>query len=242
MAFVHGKNTIVLMQGFNMSNFLNSVETDFTADVNETTVFNSSSVKTYLGGNRDTTISAEGLFSGTTADGQVDSFVSVVPSSSDVLWSVYPNGTTLGAFGYGIATLHTEYAISTPVDDVISMTLSGQSVSGRERTHSLKSIAADTSNTGVGTGVDAGVGSSSDAGGGVGYLQKLENTRNLTSATIQHSNNNSSWDALVSFTATTGRTAERIAVSGPVKRYTRAIFQRAASTLSGQHQIGFDRK
>jgi len=241
MAFVHGKNTIVLMQGFNMSNFLNSVETAFTADVNETTVFNSSNVKTYVGGNRDVTLSAEGLFDGSTADGRVDSFVSAIPSSSDVMWSIYPNGTTLGAFGYGIATLQTEYALSSPVDDVISMTLSGQSVSGRDRTHSLKSIAADTSNTGVGTGVDSGAGSSSTQGG-VGYLQKLDNTRNLTSATIQHSNNNSSWDALISFTASTARGAERIAVSGTVKRYTRAIFQRAASTLSGQHQIGFDRK
>jgi len=241
MAFVHGKNTVVLMQGFNMSNFLNSVETDLTADVSEVTVFNSSNVKSYVGGNKDTTLSAEGLFDGSTVDGTVDTFVSTVPSSSDVLWSIYPNGTTLGSFGNGIATVHTEYSVSSPVDDVISMTVSGQSVSGRERIHSLKSIASETSNTGVGTGFDSGAGSSSTQGG-VGYLQKLENLRSLTSATIQHSNNNSTWDALISFTASTARGAERIAVSGTVKRYTRAIFQQAASTLNGSFNMGFDRK
>jgi len=242
MAFVHGKNTIVLMQGFNMSNYLNSVETDLTADVSEITVFNSSTVKSYIGGNKDATLSAEGLFEGSTAAPNVDAFISIVPSSSDVLWSIYPNGTTLGSFGNGIATVHTEYSVTAPVDDVVSMTVSGQSVSGRERIASLKSIASETANTGVGTGFDAGVGSSSDASGGVGYLQKLENLRSLTSATIQHSNNNSSWDALISFTATTAVTAERIAVTGAVKRYTRAIFQQAASTLNGSFNMGFNRK
>ena len=238
MPITHGKNAEAYANGFKVSDFFMSIETDATVDTAETTVLNSSNVKTYIPGKIDATLSGEGLFEGTTNG--IDAELSrALASSSDILWLIYPEGSAIGGFGYGLKTVQTSYGITAPVDDVVSTTVDGQSVLGRDRVESLKSISVVTANTGVETVDDN---TAATTVGGTAYLQKTENVRNLTSAAIQDSNNNTTFAALVSFTASTGVGAERIAVSGEVKRYTRAIWQQAASTLSGEFTIAFNRK
>lgn len=82
-------------------------------------------------------------------------------------------------------------------------------------------LAARTSDTN-GTTVDQSAGTSA---GGVGYLQVTAFSGfSGVVVTIEHSTNNSTWATLLTFTTVAAApTAERVAVSGTVNRYVRAV-------------------
>ena len=70
------------------------------------------------------------------------------------------------------------------------------------------------------TSVDQTAGSSA---GAVGYLQAVSIGSGTATVKIQSSTNNSTWSDLITFTAVTAQTSERVAVTGTVNRYVRVI-------------------
>lgn len=218
----HGKSVDVFMSGFNMGDVLNAVDTPMTIDTAETTVFNSTQGrKSYVSGHSDATLTAGGLYSGTT-DGLSQDLLDFLQGTTEQVWTWYPKGDAIGNFGHGMSTLETGYNITSPVQGVVETSIDGQSNTARERVESLGTLTV-VSSSANGTADDN---TAATTNGGVGYLQRITNsTTRLTAASIQHSNNNSTWDDIVAFTTTpTGAKngGERVLASAQgIKRYTR---------------------
>jgi hypothetical protein len=98
-----------------ISAFVNNVDFPETADVAETSVLGASN-KTYIVGLKDATISLSGLF-----DATVDAILgAVVGQTATLSYEYSPEGTASGKVKYTGEAILTNYALSSPVGDVVA--------------------------------------------------------------------------------------------------------------------------
>ena len=120
MAFVHGKSSVFKLDNASgsltdISAFVNNVDFPETADVAETSVLGASN-KTYIVGLKDATISLSGLF-----DATVDAILgAVVGQTATLSYEYSPEGTASGKIKYTGEAILTNYALSSPVGDVVA--------------------------------------------------------------------------------------------------------------------------
>ena len=234
---VHGKHARTYVNGNDLSPYLNKFGVQMMADTVETSAF-SSSDKTYVSGLRDATMSAEGFFAGST--NQTD-YVFNRALSNSAIWSYYPAGPALGNAGYGIDTIETSYEITSPIDNVVSVTVEGQGVIGADRIlsyHNLTSV----SSSGSGSALDGG---STSLLGAIGYLQvtNVSSTAIQIGVSIQHSSAGTSWANIIAFSTVGGIRAERaISSSTRIKRYLRANWDLSSTVGSITFNVGARRK
>ena len=120
MAFVHGKSSVFKLDNASgsltdISAFVNNVDFPETADVAETSVLGASN-KTYIVGLKDATISLSGLF-----DATVDAILgAVVGQTATLSYEYSPEGTGSGKIKYTGEEILTNYALSSPVGDVVA--------------------------------------------------------------------------------------------------------------------------
>ena len=120
MAFVHGKSSVFKLDNASgsltdISAFVNNVDFPETADVAETSVLGASN-KTYIVGLKDATISISGLF-----DATVDAILgAVVGQTATLSYEYSPEGTASGKIKYTGEAILTNYALSSPVGDVVA--------------------------------------------------------------------------------------------------------------------------
>ena len=120
MAFVHGKSSVFKLDNAggsltDISAFVNNVDFPETADVAETSVLGASN-KTYIVGLKDATISLSGLF-----DATVDAILgAVVGQTATLSYEYSPEGTASGKVKYTGEAILTNYALSSPVGDVVA--------------------------------------------------------------------------------------------------------------------------
>ena len=120
MAFVHGKSSVFKLYNASgsltdISAFVNNVDFPETADVAETSVLGASN-KTYIVGLKDATISLSGLF-----DATVDAILgAVVGQTATLSYEYSPEGTASGKVKYTGEAILTNYALSSPVGDVVA--------------------------------------------------------------------------------------------------------------------------
>ena len=120
MAFVHGKSSVFKLDIASgsltdISSFVNNVDFPETADVAETSVLGASN-KTYIVGLKDATISLSGLF-----DATVDAILgAVVGQTATLSYEYSPEGTGSGKVKYTGEAILTNYALSSPVGDVVA--------------------------------------------------------------------------------------------------------------------------
>lgn len=237
MAFAHGKDTKVYVGGYDLTGYVRKQSTEATRETAESTVFGLNS-KTYLSGLLDGTMALEGLCDGST--GAIEPVLEAALSTSNTIVSIVPQGNTLGLAMHNIKSEQTKYAIDSSKDDVVSLNADFQSSAGIERTtvHHTKS---SESASGQDTAQD---GSASSSNGGVGYLHvtNLTGITNLA-CTIQDSADGSTdWQTILTFAGVTAsHDAERVAITGTVRRYTRAKWVFTGSG-SSTFIIGFGRK
>ena len=120
MAFVHGKDSVFKLDNASgsltdISAFVNNVDFPETADVAETSVLGASN-KTYLAGLKDATIGLTGFFDAT-ADAI---FGAVIGQSATLSFEYSPEGTASGKIKYSGECILTNYALSSPVGDVVA--------------------------------------------------------------------------------------------------------------------------
>jgi len=120
MAFVHGKDSVFKLDNSggtltDISSYVNNVDFPETADVAETTTLGADN-KTYIAGLKDATISLGGVWDAT-ADAI---FGAVIGQSSTLSFEYSPEGTTGGNIKYEGESILTNYAISSPVGDVVA--------------------------------------------------------------------------------------------------------------------------
>ena len=119
MAFTHGKDSVFKLDNASgsltdISAFVNNVDFPAASDIAETTTLGAGS-KTYIVGLKDATISFSGLF-----DATFDAIAGVVVGQSATLSFEYsPEGTASGKVKYTGEAIMTNYAVSSPVGDVV---------------------------------------------------------------------------------------------------------------------------
>lgn len=205
MAIVHkhGKGTKVLLDGYDMSQILNNVDWDHSADTVDVTTFGDDDMN-YLAGLRQGTMSLSGLWSddgsggGSTA--HIDEvFDDVLGSSTDVIVSVGPGGSTLGDGAMLAALQETQRAASSPVSGAVTTdfvgTANGRTAYGFWLAAPV-SRAANTTEASM-TGVNLG-GSTTAQTGYAMHLHVVAGTTSATaspelSLTVQDSSDNATW-------------------------------------------------
>lgn len=239
MAVKHGKDARVYVNGYDLSGYFNQFGISGKADAVETTTFGAIA-KSYIAGQKDATVSAEGIFDGAT--GAVDQVLSQALGSNSSIWTYWPQGeTAVGDDGYGCDAIETTYEVTSPVDGVVAVSAEAQSKTGPERVDSLHPLATRTA-TGNGSSHDNGAATSN---GGVAYLHVTAASGTSPSLTVnvQHSTDNATWVDLITFTAVTaGNQAQRVAVSGTVNRYVRATWTISGTSPSFTFSASFGRK
>jgi hypothetical protein len=223
--FRHGKKTAVLLNGTNMSPFLNEATTTTEIETAETTAFGDDD-KTYIVGLSDGTISTSGMFDSTA--GASDPVLRGLIAQDDNTFTVLPEGSTAGRRSIIANGQLTSYEVSSPVGDVVAISaevqadgglLHGVALTGLESTGSASATTSEIDNGGA-TG-----------NGGLFNLHLTENTHDgATVIKVQHSSDNVTYADLVTFTSVSASTTggESITSTGTVNQYLRTL-----STLAG---------
>lgn len=232
-----GSSAKVYGAGYDLTAFLKEAGVSVETAKLDTTVFGQVD-RNFIPGLQDASISEAGLYDDTATTG-IDAVLAAIDRVADQVWVHLPNGDTHGAVGRGMVIAETSYKIESPTDDVNAISFGAQVSGGTERVvvHHILQAEGSSAN---GTSVDN---AASSANGGVGYLQVTDVSAGTHTVKIQHSADDSTWADLIEFTGLTGssdHTAERIAVSGTVNRYTRAIVTVSGGTPT--FHVAFGRK
>lgn len=216
MAFQHGKETKVFANGWDITSYLTEFAPTINGEAIDVTTFGDT-WRDFITGLKMATFTANGFFDG--ADDAQDEIVHGMINTLGSIWLWFPQGDTLGNYGYGLSGIETSYNPTTPIGGASTFTVSGTALFA-QRAVSLHAMGAETAD-GDGTSVDNAAGTSA---GGAGYLEVFAYS-GLTDIVVkvQHSTDNAVWADLITFTTVTAaRQKERSAVSGTVNRYVRA--------------------
>lgn len=156
--------------------------------------------------------------------GQAHPTLSVLPRT-DVIVSYFHQPTAIGSAAASMVSQQIGYDPTRAADGALTVAVAAQSNGyGIEWGQSLTvGKRTDTTATSPATGLDGGA---SSAFGAQAYLHVFAFTGTSVTVTLQDSADNSTFAAIASpmaFTAATGATFQRIAVTGTIRRYVRAI-------------------
>lgn len=217
MTASHGKNARVIVNGTALSPFSRSISVSKSADLGDITVF-TSAAKEYLAGQKDGTISIEGLFDGTTdaVDEVLDSAFGAAAGVATVMLA----GDGDGQIAHCCQAIESSYEISSPVDDIVSLTAELQGDGGIVRAVILHGTAGRTSD-GNGTGQDNGA---SSAGGAAAFLQVTAASGADKTIKVQHSADDTTYADLIAWSVVSANApyGAKSTVTGTVNRYLRA--------------------
>jgi hypothetical protein len=236
--FRHGKRTAVLMNGTNMSPFLNEATTTQEIETAETTTFGDLD-KTYIAGLADGTISTSGLFDGSA--GASNAVLSGAIGQDDNTFTVLPEGATRGLRSVIANGELTSYEVSSPVGDVVAISAEVQADGGLLQGVALTGL-ENVGASGEVTSVDGG---SSSNSGGLFNMHVVTNTHDgNTTLKVQHSADNSTFVDLVTFTNVSASTTvgESITSTGTVNRYLRASHVLGGASGSVTYHISAARR
>ena len=237
MAFGHGKNSTVYLNGLKATDYLSKIATKLSCSVHDSTPFGKNS-KTFIAGIKDGGVNGAGLYDGD----QVlvyDTFRRALGSSSDALWMAFWQGDVLSSPGMAYRSVNTDYTISSPVSGLVSITAGGQADNDVDIVKSLHALGAETS-TGNGPTLDESAASSA---GCAAHLHVTAITGTNIIVKVQHGAASDMSDAsdLLTFTSVTAAlSAERQSASGTVKRYIR--YNLSGTFTSATFVLGWSRK
>lgn len=247
--FIHGKASKVLLDEFDLSSFFNSLDVAQTLETAETTSFGSSA-KSYIPGLADATLSLSGMFS-QDSDGSDEELSAILGATTTPLVTVLLDAGTIGNSAIVAKAHETNYAISSPVGDIVSVTadFNASTDATSDLKYGLRSGKALTAGSSIAFGSLGNLASvdnaASSANGGMVNLHVTANSISggATTIKVQHSTNNSTWADLVTFAAVSASTVttEQAVVTGTVNRYLRATASTAGSSGAITFHIAFAR-
>lgn len=227
MAFVHGKDTRVLVNEVAASSKLNEITLANSRALGEVSAFGDDGGK-YIPGLRSGTLTLGGPFEDNTLYSEI---TGANGSDNALLVSAALNGFAVGnpaATAVGDLQSH---EMSSQVSDPVSWSVEAIPDELVDLGRSLHDVTAETA-TANGTAVDN---AASSASGGVGVLHVTAySTFTNVVFKIQHSSDNVTYADLITFTTVTGITSERSTVTGTVNRYVRAVW-----TVTGSGSVTF---
>ena len=246
--FIHGKNTAVYIDEFDLSSYFNDVSVTLDNDTAETTAFGDTN-KSFILGTRGGTLSMSGMWAADT-DGSDEELQALLGNATTPILTIRQGAAAIGSRAIIAQANETNYAISNPVADVSTISADFECTPNQvsNLTFALAGGVQLTAGASIAHGSLGDLSSvdnaASSANGGAGTLHVPTNTVNgNTTIKIQHSANNSSWADLISFTVvgSSAKTSEIKAVSGTVNRYLRATASTAGSSGSITFMVAFAR-
>ncbi len=246
--FIHGKNTAVYIDEFDLTSYFNDVSIAQENEVAETTAFGDTN-KSYLLGLRSGTLSMSGMWSADT-DGSDEELQALLGNATTPLLTVREGAAAIGGSAVIAQANETSYAITSPVADINTIVADFECTPNQvsNLTFALAGGVQLTAGASIAHGslgnLSSVDNSASSANGGAATLHIPANTVNgNTTIKVQHSANNSTWADLISFTVVgaSTKTSEIKAVSGTVNRYLRATASTAGSSGSITFMIAFAR-
>ena len=246
--FIHGKNTAVYVDEFDLTSYFTDVSITQENEVAETTAFGDTN-KSYLLGLRAGTLSMSGMWSADT-DGSDEELQALLGNATTPLLTVREGAAAIGGSAVIAQANETNYAISSPVADVHTVTADFECTPNQvsNLTFALAGGVQLTAGASIAHGslgnLSSVDNSASSANGGAATLHIPTNTVNgNTTIKVQHSANDASWADLITFTVVgaSTKTSELKAVSGTVNRYLRASASTAGSSGSITFMIAFAR-
>jgi hypothetical protein len=231
VAATAGKDAALYVNGYDLSTQFRQGAVTGTADVEDSTTWGSDS-HTYV----ETLLDSSGAFSGFFAGGagSVDEVLeAALDSATAPVACWFPAGdTAVGDRGYGIVASETAYEISDEVEGLAAVTSELQG----NGWYPVVSLApkATRSSTYTGAAHDGGAASSN---GGMAFLEVFSVSASDTiDGVIQDSADGvSGWATIATFSQVTDANdpqAQAVAISGTIRRYTRAVLTLAGGSIS----------
>src|SRR5574341_2060604 len=142
MAFLHGKDTKLYANGYDVTGYFRSAPSEVTRELGDSTVFGLND-KTFLVGQREASASPEGLFDGAAA--AIDEILNTIfGADTRSLWTVWYGGDAIGQRGLGIDAHQTKYQVRAPHTEVVYTAMELRSSVGRDALVSHHALAAET--------------------------------------------------------------------------------------------------
>lgn len=238
--FVHGKSSKAYIGGYDASPSLMTVTFSGSVDAADVACYGASD-KSYISGLADATVSADGVFSGGTAE--ADEYLTAMLGGTATVWSLYQGGDTFGNQGFAAPSVSSKYEVTAPVSDAVKFSAEGQATAvAIDRVLSIRAAATATG-TAAGSNLDGGAGGSNS--GWSAYLHVLSGTCSAGTVVVEHSvDGSTAWSTLATFpfagTATAGFGAAYATGSGTVRRYVRHNLTGLGGTAT--FQVGFCRR
>lgn len=242
---LHGKSARVMLDQFALSGYLNKTQIKRKMDLPDTQTFGNAWKRRQVLGLMSADVSFSGNFDSTA--GGVDSTfraaLAVDPPGFSII-DIAPNGFAIGQLVDMFSAVQGQYSINSdenqgpvPVDG--SFMSDGQFDCGV----ALHDLTPETAALNF-SSVDEAV---ATANGGVGHLHVSAVSGTTPNATIkiQHSVDNSAWSDLITFTAVTAVTSQRVELSAgtTVNRYVRGIISAfTGTTPSATFTMSFARR
>lgn len=241
MAFTHGTEARMWLDGFPSACYLNEFSMDGEVDTAETTTLCKSS-KTYIPGLSDATVSMSGFFDTDTVN-PTTTFEYLLNQRNRTIFPVMyapEGGTSIGDPAYLLNGFLTGNSVGTTVDEAATVELEFQSNTGFERGIILEPTTTETTTGNNGTSHDNLV-STTNGGSAILSVETATGTTPTLVVTLQHSADNSVWATLATFSSQNAQNAEYITFSGTVQRYTRAIWTIGGTTPSFTFNVAIHR-
>lgn len=222
--------TSILFGAFDVSEYFRELTATLEGEELDSTTF-PNAARRRTGGLKDGALSLSGFYdTDAAADANLRSAIAstaVTTVAFDTLALGQPVGLLEG--------VGTSYEISDPVDGLVEVSVEMAGDGGLDFGVSLHALASEAA-SGNGTSVDQ---TAATTDGGVGHIHVTSGTGSLVGK-VQHSVDDSAWVDLITFTTATGATAERVAVTGTVNRYIRALW--TVTTGPFVFQLSFARR
>jgi hypothetical protein len=241
MAFAHGRNGRVYINGFDISAFLKQAGGGVQVTMLDTTAFGTIDDMTFIPGLKKGALKMNGMLDETAVTGIGTLLEAAFGAANSIFTLVPASGDVIGSPCYGFSANLGTYNLDTSLGGLGKLDADATSnYGGFERLiihHALTTEVA----TATGAAQDNGA---SSANGGVGFLQVPDITGiTALDVVIQDSADGSTgWATILTFTSVTAdRAKQRVAITGTVRRFTRYVAT-FTGTGSAQFHVGFGRK
>jgi hypothetical protein len=246
VAFSHGRDSKVWFGGYDLTGYLSEANSQTAGDLAEASPFGST-VKGWVGGKSDATLSAGGFYDGS-ADAVDEVFAAALNGVAREMTHLIA-GDALGARGRSMTAVETQYEVTTPADGVAGISMEAQSAVGPEPVFVVHPKGAETATGEDATAVDGGATPGATSESWAAYLHVFAvagtGTPTLT-ARIQDSADNSTFADVTggAFAAKTAIGSERIAgaAGATLRRYVRSARVISGTGPSITYGIAVNRK
>lgn len=214
MAFSNSLSAKIYLNGWNLTCYFKSVSANGQVATADTTVL-CDTFMSFITGQKSGNLTLSGLY-----DGAEDADFDILNAAfgADKVFLFFPQGDTHGNIGVGLSGFTTSLEIPAEISSAVMLNAEIQSNTGFDFGKSLHALSAETS-AGNGTSLDN---AAATTNGATAYLLVTDFDGTDATIKVQDSADNSSFADIITFTQITAdNQAERKAITGNVRRYTR---------------------